>query len=76
MGIVDFQYCNYCQLLSDFSSKFQSSMTTYHYIDVKDTNITNFISMIGMDSIKFESSMIVVVNLYIRSVLREVTMIT
>ena len=29
-GIIDLQCCNYCHLPSDFSFKFQSSMTIFH----------------------------------------------
>ena len=34
LGDIDLQYCNYCHLLSEFSSKFQSSMLVIHYINV------------------------------------------
>ena len=30
-GIIYLQYCNKCHLPSDFSSKFQASMTTLHH---------------------------------------------
>ena len=30
-GVIDTQCCNYCHLPSDFSSKFQSSMTIFHH---------------------------------------------
>ena len=43
MGIIDLQCCNHCHLLIDIPSKFQSSMTIFHYIDVKMQNIPDFI---------------------------------
>jgi hypothetical protein len=30
-GMIDLHYCNYCHLLSGSSSKFQSSMITFHH---------------------------------------------
>ena len=31
MGIMNFQCCNHCRLLSDFACKFQLFMTIFHY---------------------------------------------
>ena len=47
------------QLLSStkwLSTKFQSSMTIFHYKKVKMQNIPNFCFKIGMDFFKFQSS--------------------
>ena len=54
LGIIDLQCCNYCHLLSDFSSKFQSSMTIiFHCKIVRMQNIPNFVSIIGnLDELK------------------------
>ena len=39
IAIIDFQCCNYHHLLSDSSSKFQSSMTTFSYKNARMHNI-------------------------------------
>ena len=43
LGILAMQFCRYYHLLSEFSSKFQSSMTRFHYIHVTMQNISNFV---------------------------------
>jgi hypothetical protein len=35
----------------DFSSQFQSFMTTFHFMNVRMQNIANFVSMIGVDDL-------------------------
>ena len=49
------QCCNYCHLLSDFSSKFQSSMTILYYINVRVYNIPTLFQWLIQIS-KFETS--------------------
>jgi hypothetical protein len=44
-------------IVSVFSFKIQSSMTTFHYINVKMQNILNSISRIVMNFLNFQSSM-------------------
>ena len=46
MGIMELQCCNYGHLLSDFSSKFQSSMQLSEYINDMMQNIPNFVPII------------------------------
>ena len=35
MDIIELQCCNYYSLLSDYSSKFQSFVTMFHYKSVR-----------------------------------------
>ena len=46
--IIDLKCCNYYQLLSDFSSKFQSFVAIFHHIFVMMQIIPNFVSIVGM----------------------------
>ena len=64
LGIVDLQCCNYCELLCDFSSEFQSPITLFYYMDVRMLNILHLKWMnekyVGMT---------IFVNLFIGSVI-------
>ena len=50
MGIVDSQCCNYNHLLSDFSSKFESSMTIFYYINVRVHNLPSLFQQMARTS--------------------------
>ena len=44
LNIIDIICSNCCHLVSDFSSKFQSSTTIFHHINVKMLNICTEVS--------------------------------
>jgi hypothetical protein len=49
MDVIDLQCCIYCCMLSDISSRFKWSMTTFHYKNARMHNIPTFVSKIDMD---------------------------
>ena len=49
---MDLLCCNICHLLSDFSFRFWSFMTTFRYMIFRMQNIERFASIIGMDFIQ------------------------
>ena len=55
-GVIDLRCCDYYLSLSGFSSKFQSSMTTFCYRFVRIKNLSNFVSVIGMDLMHYATS--------------------
>ena len=54
---MDLQRREYCHLLCNFSFKYQSSMTIFHYTDVRMYNVSRFVSNFGWISSKCRSSM-------------------
>ena len=46
---MDLQCCNCCHLLSDFSPRFQSSMTIFHHNFLGMQNLPNLVSIVGKD---------------------------
>ena len=70
LGIIDLWCCNYYHLPSDFSSKFQSSMTMfYHKLLTREGRVL-------ANGWTHPSSMTIFVHLFIRSVILKVTTMT
>ena len=73
LSIMDLQRCKYYHLLSVFSSKFFSSNDNIYYITDRMHNILNFVSIIGMGFIQISIIQTILVNFFIRSVIKTVT---
>ena len=70
VGIIDLQCCKNCHSLSGPSPKFQSSMTIFHCKNVRMQNIPNLLQKLAWIPSKFQSFVTVLVNLFIRGVIR------
>jgi hypothetical protein len=64
---IDLQHCNCCHLLSGFPSKKLLSMMVIHYKNVRMQNVPKVDELKGMTTF---------VNLFIRSVIRKLTILT
>lgn len=51
-------------------------MTTSHFITIRMKIIPNFVSIMGMGFIQFQSTIMVLVKLFIKYVIRKVTTMT
>ena len=54
LGIINLQYCNYCHLLSGFSSKVRSFLIVIHYENVKMYILPNLDEQLSWDDKKFK----------------------
>ena len=69
-GVIDLQCCNYCRIPSDFSSKFQSSMTILHH------KMLTREGRVLANGWTHPSSMIVFVHLFIKNRIQKATIVT